>query len=36
MTTNNENNIRESEEFKIELLQEDYPQYDLSFKLIFM
>ena len=36
MTTNNENNIRESEEFKIELLQEDYPQYDLSFKLIFI
>jgi Ras-related protein Rab-6A len=36
MTSNYENNIIESEEFKIELLQEDYPQYDLSFKLIFI
>ena len=24
------------EDFKIELLPEDYPQYDLSFKLIFI
>ena len=36
MTTNNRNNIIESDEFKIELLSEDYPQYDLSFKLIFI
>ena len=36
MTTNNKNNIIESDEFKIELLSEDYPQYDLSFKLIFI
>jgi len=27
---NNENNITESDEYKIELLPEDYPQYDLS------
>jgi len=33
---NNQNNITESDEYKIELLPEDYPQYDLSFKLIFI
>ena len=30
------NNITESDEVRIELLPEDYPQYDLSFKLIFI
>ena len=30
------NNIIESDEVRIELLPEDYPQYDLSFKLIFI
>ena len=34
--TNKENNIIESDEVRIELLSEDYPQYDLSFKLIFI
>ena len=34
--TNNENNKIESDEVRIELLPEDYPQYDLSFKLIFI
>ena len=27
---------KKEEEYKIELLPEDYPQYDLSFKLIFI
>ena len=27
---------KKEEDYKIELLPEDYPQYDLSFKLIFI
>ena len=27
---------KKDDEYKIELLPEDYPQYDLSFKLIFI
>ena len=29
-------NPKKEEEYKVELLPEDYPQYDLSFKLIFI
>ena len=31
-----ESTPKKDEEYKIELLPEDYPQYDLSFKLIFI
>ena len=32
----NSNTSSSTEEYKIEMLPEDYPQYDLSFKLIFI
>ena len=32
----NTNTQKPAEDFKIEMLPEDYPQYDLSFKLIFI
>ena len=35
-TTENENSSSTVEDYKIEMLPEDYPQYDLSFKLIFI
>jgi len=31
-----EDNLNDDDEYKVELLPEDYPQYDLSFKLIFI
>ena len=33
-TTTNSSKVEDEEEFKVELLPEDYAQYDLSFKLI--
>ena len=33
---NKENNIIESDEVRIELISKDDPEYDLSFKLIFI
>ena len=35
-TTENETSSSTVEDYKIEMLPEDYPQYDLSFKLIFI
>ena len=31
-----QDNFNDEEDYKIEILPEDYPQYDLSFKLIFI
>ena len=36
MTSTSATNSSNEEDYKIELLPEDYPQYDLSFKLIFI
>ena len=35
-STENDNSSSTVEDYKIEMLPEDYPQYDLSFKLIFI
>ena len=35
-TSENDNSSSTVEDYKIEMLPEDYPQYDLSFKLIFI
>ena len=35
-TPSTSGSTKKEEDYKIELLPEDYPQYDLSFKLIFI
>ena len=35
-TESTSGSTKKGDDYKIELLPEDYPQYDLSFKLIFI